>query len=132
MRIQLLAIIAIIALVLVGCSKTAMPYKSLSDTRPSTPTGNVVGVHKEVVNAPAKTETAAKTEIASAPSCKDSDYGKNIDSAGVVSGISEDGSQYEMRDACLDDNIFEYYCDGVKAKVMQDKCPRGCKNGFCV
>ena len=136
MRVQLCILIAVIAVVLVGCGKDSMPYKSLADTRPSTPTGNVVGVQKEVVKTSefveTKTDVPVSNEQSNTFACKDSDYGKMVESQGVVSGIAEDGSSYEMRDACIGDNVYEYYCDGNNPKVMQDKCPRGCKNGFCI
>jgi hypothetical protein len=138
MRILHLVLIVFLALILVGCNRESMPYKSLADTRPSTPTGNVVGVQKDTAKmaetVAVDTETSLKTEevAPTGPSCKDSDYGKRTDFAGTVRGIDEYGAEYENSDTCFNGNIYEYYCEGNMAKVVQDKCPRGCNNGFCI
>lgn len=116
-----------------------MPYKTLADTRPTTPTGAAVAKNTiakapvETTNTvtPVKVETV-KSEIPAGPSCKDSDYGKFSNAVGIVKGIDADGSEYEISDACLGNVLFEYFCVDNKAEFEQIKCARGCTNGFCV
>jgi len=137
---KIIVIIAIFMIILVTACSKDMPYKSLSDTKLSTPTGNVVGVQKvpvkkvveqkEIVEEVVKEETVVPES--KGPSCKDSDYGKFTTGAGKVKGLLDDGSEYEESDKCVGDVLYEYYCDGDKAAVFTERCNRGCQNGFCV
>ncbi|MBI4141109.1 hypothetical protein HY485_04705 [Candidatus Woesearchaeota archaeon] len=130
----LLLIFLVCMLVFVGCSKTSLPYKSLSDAKLSSPTGHVVAVEKTVE--PVVEESATAQPEASAPatgpSCHDSDYGKITTAAGKVKGVFDDGSEFEESDTCVGDVLYEYYCDGSKAEFAKEVCKRGCQNGFCI
>ena len=135
MRINsLLFIVLIGVIVLAGCSKTSLPYKSLSDAKLSSPTGQVVAVEKTVEPvvkeaAPVQPEDSAPT---TGSSCHDTDYGKITTAAGKVKGVLDDGSEFEESDTCVGDVLYEYYCDGSNAEFAKEVCKRGCQNGFCI
>ena len=115
----------VLVILLVACSKQNMPYKSLSDTKPSSPTGNVIGTQKTLKSSsPAATSTG--------PSCTDTDYGNFISAVGKVYGTADDGSEYEMIDTCFRNLLYEYDCNNTKPVVTQTKCKNGCQNGYCI
>jgi len=133
MRSILLATLLVIIVLLIGCSKQTMPYKSLSDATPSTPTSAVVGVQKEVVAVEETSEEKPKTETPETGAyCKDSDYGNNPDAFGKVSGRLSDNSEFEISDTCFGNILFEYNCNNNDIAIAKTKCSRGCQNGFCI
>ena len=99
-----------------------MPYKSLSDTKPTTPTGHVVGTQKMV----------QKEIVQKGPACRNTDYGNFASAVGKVYGIDDTGAEYEMVDTCFGNMLYEYNCDGNKPVVEQAKCKNGCQNGYCI
>ncbi|MBI4141590.1 hypothetical protein HY484_01550 [Candidatus Woesearchaeota archaeon] len=135
-HIWVFGIIFVCMLVIAGCSKDSLPYKSLSDTKLSSPTGKVVAdVQKQSVSiveeTPAESSDAVKT-ASNLASCHDTDYGKMTTAAGKVKGTLNDGSDFEESDACVGDVLYEYYCEGSSAEFFKEVCNRGCKNGFCI
>lgn len=126
MRIKALIIITIIALVLASCTKESMPYKTVSDAKRQAPTGAVVGVQTD------SSKEQVKEAQPQGPTCKNSDQGNYPQAFGKVSGKLDDGSDYEISDACLGNILYEYDCDGSNVIISKTKCSRGCKNGFCI
>lgn len=141
-NIWVFAVLLLCILVVAGCSKDSLPYKSLSDTRLSSPTGKVVAVQTApapvVEEKPEETITTTNepvietSPITGVASCHDTDYGMTTSAAGKVKGMLDDGSEFEETDACVGDVLYEYYCDGSTALFAKEVCDRGCKNGFCV
>ena len=132
-----ITVILLVLVILLGCSKQEMPYKSLADTRPTTPSGAAVvktlaeKIPIETIKQTAPAEIIT-TENPSGVHCKDSDYGKFANAVGIAKGIDADGSEYEIHDTCLGNILYEYFCVNDKVEFEQIKCSRGCKNGFCV
>lgn len=139
-NIGVFAVLLVCIFVVVGCSKDSLPYKSLSDTKLSSPTGKVIAVQTTpvpVVEEPKESSPATETVVETVPaasvaSCHDTDYGMTPSAAGKVKGLLDDGSEFEETDACIGDVLYEYYCDGSTALFAKEICDRGCKNGFCI
>lgn len=72
---------------------------------------------------------------ASAPTgmfCKDSDRGNDKNTAGVVTGLDENGEEYEFEDECVVTWLIEYYCKGNKVENQNYICDNDCKKGACI
>lgn len=62
--------------------------------------------------------------------CSDTDGGMRTDVAGTVSGTFN-GNAYSSSDMCEGTSVVEYYCNGVSAARVLEKCANGCENGAC-
>jgi hypothetical protein len=63
-----------------------------------------------------------------APSCVDSDEGKDFWTAGIT---KLSGGLYE-EDSCEDSVLYEYYCVDEELTLTRYKCEYGCKSGACL
>lgn len=118
--VALIAIVAVVALVVMTIHGTPSSYTSTAQFSPL-PSGQIGNTIAPIIHT-------------SYVSCNDSDFGLNIYTAGSVSGLRIDDSNYTYPDTCSGTaSVIEQYCNGTAPMQKTLACGAGyyCNGGAC-
>lgn len=65
--------------------------------------------------------------------CTDSDAGKKYTTPGIIDGWDYLGAKISTSDACVGDQVKEYYCNSTDiVEFVLSDCANGCQGGACI